>query len=99
MSDPTRPRRRATTSDAGASPSPAPPDVPLDHWAALIREARRSRRLSQAALAEAAGVTQQTISKVETADICPHDRLKLRLATVLDVPPAELFPWPTRPVS
>lgn len=44
---------------------------------------------SQAALAEAAGVTQQSISKVGPADICPHDRLKLRLATVLDVPPAE----------
>ena len=69
-------------------------DVPIEHWAALVREARRRRRLSQTALAQAAEVTQQTISKVETGDICPHDRLKIRLAIALDLPPAELFPWP-----
>ena len=89
MSEPTRPRGRPAIAD----------EVPLEHWAALIREARRSRRLSQCALAEAAGVTQQTISKVETADICPHDRLKVRLAAALDLPVAELFPWPTPPAS
>jgi len=95
MTDPTRPRGRPTTTDEGGASRPEPPEVPIQHWAALVLEARRRRRLSQTALAEASGVTQQTISKVEQADICPHDRLKLRLATALDVPPAELFPWPT----
>ena len=95
MSDPTRPHERPTTSATCADPAP---EVPLTLWAALVMEARRQRKMSQTALAEAAGVTQQTISKVETADICPHDRLKLRLATALGIPPAELFPWdaPTR---
>ena len=70
------------------------PEVPLEDWGARVVEARRARRLSQTALAEAAGVTQQTISKVEQGDICPHDRLKMRLAAALDLHPSELFPWP-----
>jgi len=73
--------------------------VPVERWGALVREARRRRRLSQTALGAAAEVTQQTISKVEAGDICPHDRLKVRLAVALDVPIAELFPWPAAAAS
>lgn len=69
--------------------------IPLDLWAALLYEARRSRRMSQPQLARAAGVAQQTISKLERGRLCPHDRLKLRLAAALDVQPSVLFPWPS----
>lgn len=73
--------------------------VPLELWGALVGEARRCRRMSQGALAEAAGVSQQSISKVEAGVICAHDRVKVRLAAALEVPTADLFPWPAPPVS
>jgi DNA-binding XRE family transcriptional regulator len=71
------------------------PDIPLDLWAALVYEARRGRRMTQPQLARAAGVAQQTISKLERGRLCPHDRVKLRLAAALDVQPSILFPWPS----
>jgi transcriptional regulator with XRE-family HTH domain len=76
---------------------PSLDEVPTAEWGARVSDARRTRRLSQVALARACGVSQQTISKVEHGEICPHDKLKLRLAAALDVPPAALFPWPVRP--
>lgn len=79
----------ATTGDAGH------PQLPLQLWAALVYEARRARGLSQPQLAQAAGVAQQTISKLERGMLCPHDRIKLRLAAALGVQPALLFPWPS----
>ena len=90
MSNRTRPRATADRAHASLDA----PEPPVELWASLVRHARRSRRLSQTQLAVAAGVTQQSISKIEQADICPHDRLKLRLAVALDVPPSDLFPWP-----
>lgn len=74
---------------------PLPTEVPLRDWGRRVAQARRGRRLSQLALARACDVSQQTISKVEHGEICPHDKLKLRLATALDLPPAALFPWPS----
>ena len=94
MIDTTRPRGRPNPPARDDQAPPPPPEPPVEHWAALVLEARRRCRLSQTALGQAAGVTQQTISKVEQGDICPHDRLKLRLAAALGVPPGELFPWP-----
>lgn len=41
-----------------------------------MADARRWPGLSQLRLAEAVGVTQQTISKIELGDIIPLDRLK-----------------------
>lgn len=73
---------------------PALAEVPVADWGTRVAQARRSRRLSQLALARACGVSQQTISKIEHGEICPHDKLKLRLAAALDLPPAALFPWP-----
>lgn len=70
-------------------------NVPMDLWGALLFEARRNRRMSQPRLARAAGVTQQTISKLEAGRLCPNDRVKLRLAAALDVQPSMLFPWPS----
>lgn len=68
--------------------------LPLVEWGARVADARRTRRLSQGRLAVLCGVSQQTVSKVEHGEICPHDKLKLRLAAALEVPPAALFPWP-----
>lgn len=75
--------------------SPPPlAEVPVGDWGRRVAQARRGRRLSQLALARACDVSQQTISKVEHGEICPHDKLKLRLSAALDLPPAALFPWP-----
>jgi transcriptional regulator with XRE-family HTH domain len=68
--------------------------VPLDEWGTRVSRARLERGLSQHELALASGVTQQTISKVERGTVCPHDRLKLRLAVALGRSPETLFPWP-----
>jgi DNA-binding XRE family transcriptional regulator len=87
MVDPTRPHPR------GVSDEPAP-DVPVELWALCVRSARRRSGLSQGELASATDVTQQTISKVEAGTICPHDALKVRLASALGLPPGALFPWP-----
>ena len=95
MNDLTRPRPGERPDDDGLHlPMPSPLEVPLQLWAGFIAHTRRRLDMSQTTLAEAAGVTQQTISKVETGDICPHDRLKVRLAAALDLPTAALFPWP-----
>ena len=101
MSDRRCPRTGpAREDDSGlALPLPGRWEVPIELWGRFVAHARRYRGLSQTALAEAAGVTQQTISKVEVGDICPHDRLKARLAQALDVPTTDLFPWPTRLVA
>lgn len=74
-------------------------EVPLELWAHFVNYARRERGLTQDGLAQAAGVSQQTISKVEAARICPHDRLKARLAEALEVHTADLFPWPSQLVQ
>jgi DNA-binding XRE family transcriptional regulator len=74
-------------------------EVPLELWAHFVNYARRYRGLIQDALAEAADVSQQTISKIEAARICPHDRLKVRLAEALEVHTAALFPWPSQLVQ
>lgn len=70
------------------------PDVPLTLWGSRLREARRARGLTQPQLAEMAGVAQQSVSKVERGEACPHDRVKLQLAHALGVNPSSLFPWP-----
>jgi DNA-binding XRE family transcriptional regulator len=74
-------------------------EVPLELWAHFVNYVRRYRGLTQDELADAAGVSQQTISKVEAGRICPHDRLKVRLAEALEVHTADLFPWPSQLVQ
>lgn len=78
------------------SPS-ATPTVPLSEWGGRVADARRELGLSQQDLALASAVTQQTISKVERGVVCPHDKLKLRLAVALRRRPETLFPWPLVP--
>lgn len=47
--------------------------------------------MSQTALAQAARVTRQTISSIETGEYVPSALLAFRLARVLVVPVDELF--------
>lgn len=70
--------------------------VPMEVWADFVRYARHHRGMSQDALAAAACTSQQTISKIESGELCPQDRLKARLAEALDIPTGLLFPWPPR---
>lgn len=70
------------------------PEVPLWLWGPLVREARLHRNMTQPQLGRRAGVSQQSISRLERGEMCPHDQLKLRLAYALGVPVATLFPWP-----
>ena len=56
-----------------------------------LAEARRARGLSQAALAEMAGVSRNTISSIETGQFCPSAKLALVLCVALDKRFEELF--------
>jgi putative transcriptional regulator len=56
-----------------------------------LRVARAERDLSQEQLADAAGVSRQTISSIETGQYCPSTLLAFRLARVLGVRVDELF--------
>jgi DNA-binding XRE family transcriptional regulator len=55
---------------------------------------RRTRGLTQPELAAMAGLAQQSVSKIERGEACPHDQVKLKLAYALSVSPSTLFPWP-----
>jgi len=91
------PSREEDDTEAGVFVArPGRWEVQIELWALFVNYARRYRGLSQDALAQAADVSQQTISKVEAGHICPHDRLKARLAEALDVRTADLFPWPSQ---
>jgi putative transcriptional regulator len=56
-----------------------------------LRVARAERDISQTQLADAVGVSRQTISSIETGQYCPSALLAFRLAAVLTVPVAHLF--------
>jgi putative transcriptional regulator len=56
-----------------------------------LRVARAERALSQEALANAVGVSRNTIGSIETGRYEPSALLAFRLAEALDVPVARLF--------
>jgi putative transcriptional regulator len=56
-----------------------------------LREIRNQKALTQEALAEAVGVSRQTIIAVEKAKFVPSVKLALELASTLEVPVADLF--------
>jgi putative transcriptional regulator len=64
------------------------PDVRLLN---RLRVARAERDLSQDELAQAAAVSRQTISSIETGQYCPSAMLAFRLARVLGVRVDRLF--------
>jgi putative transcriptional regulator len=61
-------------------------------WGDNVRSRRKQLALTQRQLARACGVTQQTISSIETGEQMPRDRLKVRLAEALEQDVTELFP-------
>lgn len=56
-----------------------------------LREVRTQAGLTQAALAERAGVSRKTINTVENSVFVPSTVLALRLAQVLEVRVEDLF--------
>ena len=56
-----------------------------------IKIKRAEHELTQSQLAEAVGVTRQTIAFIEKGEFAPSIALSLRLAKVLQTPIAELF--------
>ena len=56
-----------------------------------LKVQRALRGLTQAALAELAGVTRKSINAIETGNMVPSTLLALKLARVLGVAVEELF--------
>lgn len=64
----------------------------MDDLSNLVKPHRRAAGLSQAALAEAAGVSRQTIANIERGSYAPSVYLALRIARTLNTPVDSLFP-------
>lgn len=56
-----------------------------------VREVRSSKGLTQASLAEAVGVSRQSINYIEQGTFAPSVTLALRIARVLETTVEELF--------
>jgi putative transcriptional regulator len=56
-----------------------------------VRIGRAERSMSQGQLADAAGVSRQTISSIETGQYTPSALLAFRIAQALAMPVDELF--------
>ena len=59
-----------------------------------LRERRRGRGVTQAALAEAVGVSRKTINTIENGIFVPSTVLALKLARYFDCPVEALFSLP-----
>lgn len=59
----------------------------------LVAEARCSIPISQQSLAELAGTTQQTISRIEKGEQGTTDALRVKIAKALGKSTADLFPY------
>lgn len=57
----------------------------------LFRDARRAKKLSQAALGRAANVSPVFVSQIETGQRIPSDRVARKLATALGLPWQEVL--------
>lgn len=62
-------------------------------WGEGVRALRGLHRLTQEQLAEAAGTTQTTISRIENGSPEISDSLRVRIARVLQTDPHALFPY------
>lgn len=65
--------------------------MPNDALANTVREVRRARRMTQAELASAVGISRQTVVSIEGGDYAPSVLLALRLADALEHPIDQLF--------
>jgi putative transcriptional regulator len=63
----------------------------IDRLANRLRELRAERDLTQAALAELAGVSRKTINTVENGVFVPSTTLALKLARALDCSVEAIF--------
>jgi putative transcriptional regulator len=68
-----------------------PPDESRDDVRNNVRAERAQRGLTQQALAEAVGLTRQSIISIEKGRFVPSVRTALLLAHALDVPVGDLF--------
>jgi transcriptional regulator with XRE-family HTH domain len=62
-------------------------------WGEGVRMLRNIRNLSQVQLAEMAGVTQPSISRIESGSRQVSDAARVRIARALGVDPHVLFPY------
>lgn len=62
-------------------------------WGNGVRELRLLRDMTQTDLAEAAGVAQNTISRIENGSRQVSDETRIRIAKALHVDPNKLFPY------
>lgn len=60
-----------------------------------VRIRRRERRVTQAELAVAVGVSRQTVVAIEKGDYAPSVYVAIRIARALDSTVESLFPVPT----
>lgn len=56
-----------------------------------LREARKNRGLTQERLAVAAGVSRETVRRVEAGDQSPRTSVLVQLARALEVDPGDLL--------
>lgn len=66
---------------------------PAFTWGEGVRTLRNVRDMSQVELASRAGVTQSTISRIESGARQISDAARVRIARALDVDPHQLFPY------
>jgi len=57
-----------------------------------LEEVRRARRWSQTDLAHHAGLTQATVSRIETGVVRGYRRTHVKIAAAFGLPVDELFP-------
>ena len=65
--------------------------MPTDREDNDVRAVRRARRMTQAELAAATGVSRQTVISVEGGDYAPSVYLAIRIAAALDTTVDDLF--------
>ena len=58
-----------------------------------IRVARAEVRMTQQQLAEAIGVSRQTINAIESGKFVPSTVLALKMAQIFEKPVEEIFMW------
>ena len=58
-----------------------------------LKAARAEKDMTQSALAEAAGVSRQTISQIERGDYSPSVTLALKLARICGVTVEDIFTY------
>lgn len=68
-----------------------PAETQLDAFATKVRDFRKSRGLSQATLAENAGLDRKTISRIENSRYSPSLTSLFAIAAALDVEPKALL--------